>query len=510
MSWTEGYISEINYTCGYYAELNPTRAKLAFVNAGIDFPKVNNACELGYGLGLSINIHAATTNTNWYGNDFNASQALFAQNLATASKNNAVLTDESFYDFCKRSDLPEFDFIGMHGIWSWISNDNRKIILEFIKTKLKVGGVLYISYNTKPGWSYIEPLRKLMTYFYEEMTPKSESVTKRIDASLEFCDNFLKTSPSFIKYFPAIIQKFESIKKQDRKYLAHEYFNKDWHPMYFSEVASQLAEAKMDYVCSANFLDDIVGINVNKNQTEFLEKYENNDFKSELKDYISNQSFRKDYWVKGKKILDVKNLKKIKEKTKFVLTTDAKNFSYEIKTSSGTSSLNKNYYESVLREISDYSIFDIEELVAKLEGKDIKLSLAIVWQCVYVLCGLGYVSPVSEKNEKILNTQDLNYKLLELSLSNNEINHIASELTAGGVNVDKINKIFILGALKNHDTHEKLANYAYEELKSRGQGVKINDEILTDPKFVISELINLAIKFKQENEPLYKKLGLYM
>jgi len=44
--------------------------------------------------------------------------------------------------------LPDFDYIGLHGIWSWISDENRQVIVDFIRKKLKVGGVLYISYNT--------------------------------------------------------------------------------------------------------------------------------------------------------------------------------------------------------------------------------------------------------------------------------------------------------------------------------------------------------------------------
>jgi SAM-dependent methyltransferase len=66
------------------------------------------------------------------------------------------LFDESFAEFASR-DLPEFDYIGLHGIWSWISDENRAVIVDFIRRKLKVGGVLYISYNTLPGWAPLPP-----------------------------------------------------------------------------------------------------------------------------------------------------------------------------------------------------------------------------------------------------------------------------------------------------------------------------------------------------------------
>lgn len=83
--WTAGYVADIGYTYGYYSELNPLRVQLAFLNAGLVPPSVGTACELGFGQGLSTNIHAAASVVSWHGTDFNPSQASFAQELAATS-----------------------------------------------------------------------------------------------------------------------------------------------------------------------------------------------------------------------------------------------------------------------------------------------------------------------------------------------------------------------------------------------------------------------------------------
>ena len=155
--WTAGYVADIGYTYGYYAELNPLRLKLPFLSAGLAIPAITTACELGFGQGLSTNIHAAASATSWHGTDFNPGQAAFAQELAAISGANVRLRDDAFADFAQRSDLPDFDYIGVHGIWSWISDDNRSVMVDFIKRKLKVGGVLYISYNTIPAGPPLRP-----------------------------------------------------------------------------------------------------------------------------------------------------------------------------------------------------------------------------------------------------------------------------------------------------------------------------------------------------------------
>ena len=127
--WTSGYVADIGYTYGYYSELNPLRLKMAFLNAGLAVPEVFHACELGFGQGISTNVHSAASDVSWSGTDFNPSQAAFAAELSAICNNGANLTDEAFEDFCSRSDLPDFNFITCI-----LSNSNsfegfRKIII---------------------------------------------------------------------------------------------------------------------------------------------------------------------------------------------------------------------------------------------------------------------------------------------------------------------------------------------------------------------------------------------
>jgi SAM-dependent methyltransferase len=196
--WTAGYVADIGYTFGYYAELNPQRMALPFAQAGLEFPEVKNACELGFGQGVSVNINAAASGAHWFGTDFNPSQAAFAQSLASASGSQAQLGDEAFAEFCARTDLPDFDFIGLHGIWSWISDANRAVIVDFVRRKLRVGGVLYVSYNTQPGWAAAVPLRTLLTDHVRRMGVSGQGQAQKIDASLAFTQKLFELNPGYL------------------------------------------------------------------------------------------------------------------------------------------------------------------------------------------------------------------------------------------------------------------------------------------------------------------------
>ena len=143
-SWNEGYFTDSTYTFGYYRDINPTWQKFCLLANGFtaDESDENSAhCELGYGQGVSANIHAAATQGKYFGTDFNPSHAAHANELGKTSNFGAKFFDDSFEEMLHRDDLPKFDSISLHDIWSWISAENQNHIVEFAKKFLKPGGI---------------------------------------------------------------------------------------------------------------------------------------------------------------------------------------------------------------------------------------------------------------------------------------------------------------------------------------------------------------------------------
>ena len=315
---------DIGYTFGYYTELNPLRLRLAFLNAGLAVPDSGAACELGFGQGMSANLHAAASITQWHGTDFNPSQAGFAQELASVSGAAAQLHDDAFADFCARPGLPDFDYIGLHGIWSWISDANRAVIVDFVRRKLKVGGVLYISYNTLPGWATFAPMRHLLTQHAATLGADGVGIVSRIDGALDFAGKLLATNPVYARANPTVPERLNKVNGQNRHYLAHEYFNADWHPMYFADMARWLEPAKVGYACSANLLDHVDAINLTAEQQELLKSLPDAQTRETVRDFLVNQQFRKDYWVKGARRLSPLEQAEALRALRFVLVARAK------------------------------------------------------------------------------------------------------------------------------------------------------------------------------------------
>lgn len=505
-NWSEGYVADIGYTYGYYTELNPLRLKLAFLNAGFAFPEVGAACELGFGQGVSVNIHAAASVTRWYGTDFNPAQAAFAQELAAASGSGAQLYDESFDTFCNRSDLPEFDFIGLHGIWSWISDENRRVIRDFVRRKLKLGGVLYISYNTQPGWTVMAPLRDLLTEHAELMGVPGAGIVPRIDASLEFAQKVLKTNAGFARANPQAEHRLERIKGQNRNYVAHEYFNRDWLPMSFSRMKGWLEDAKLSYAGSAHYFDHIDAINLSAEQQQLINEIPEHMFRETVRDFLVNQTFRRDYWVRGLRPLSMLERSELIRAQRLVLTVPRGDVSLKATGSLGEADLHADVYGPVLDLMSDHRVRSFQQIEEALLGR---LGFLQLVQVVMVMVGKSVLQPVQDDGAIEASAEaalKLNRKLCNMARSHQAITALASPLTGGAVEVTRVQQLFLAARELGLAEPALWARYVLDLLVQQKQQVLKEGKPLANADEQLAEILAQANTFKEVKLPILKAL----
>lgn len=505
--WTAGYVADIGYTYGYYTELNPLRVKLVFLNAGLALPDVGTACELGFGQGLSANIHAAASITQWYGTDFNPSQAAFAQELAKASGSGAQLLDDAFADFAQRPDLPEFDYIGVHGIWSWISDDNRAVMVDFIRRKLKVGGVLYISYNTLPGWASFAPMRHLMTQHADVLGSDGHGIVSRIDGAIDFADKLIKTNPAFARANPLVAGRLETLKGQNRHYLAHEYFNRDWHPMHFATMADWLAPAKVQFACSANYLEHIDSINLSAEQQALLKEIPDPMFRQSVRDFMVNQQFRKDYWVKGARQVSKLDTAEALRAVRVLLTTARDQVSLKVTGALGEATMTEAIYAPILDQLGDHKPRTLGQLEKALAEQ--RITLAQLAEAALLLSGAGHLAVVQDDNashkaRKICDA--LNARLMSLARGSNDIAYLASPVTGGGITVNRFEQLFLLARQQGQKTPEGWAQFVWQLLAAQGQSLVKDGKTLESAEDNLAELNRQATEFAEKRLPILKAL----
>jgi len=514
MEWTSGYRADIDYTYGYYRELAPGLMDFALLYAGFEPPRRGQDVrylELGYGQGISLNVHAAANPGEFWGADFNPVHASNAQELARVSGANTQFTDQSFAEMLEREDMPAMDYIALHGIWSWISDENRKVIVDTFRKRLRVGGAVYSSYNTFPGWATAMPLRHIMSIHSQAVGSDIQGMVTRIDAAIDFGKKLSDVGARFFQANPLAKTRLDAIAGQNRNYLAHEYFNEIWTPMYFSELQEWLGEAKLSYACPAACLDHLDAINLTGPQREMLNSLPPSILRETVRDYLQNQQFRKDLYTRGARRLSaLERLERLKSVRIALTTTDTAPLS-SVDTGIGKVSLRKDIYGPVSEALAanNASVKSIGELsdlpqLAKLPPGGLLESIA-------VLIGAGRAHPAhDEATAEAVAPQcaRLNAHLIERARISGEVGILASPVTGGAVSIGRFELMFAGARAAGHKKPADWAKSAAGTLAQQNQQIIKNGELLTTMEASVDELTAQAKTFADTRLGLFQRLKL--
>jgi len=304
--WSHGYVTDVLYTDNSYRELSP--AWLNYVAAAqgclprpLDRPFTY--VELGCGLGrTSTHLAAAFPHAQFIGVDFNPAHIDSAQRYAAElGLSNVRFLERGFEDLvgegnARALDLPEVDFIVLHGVYSWISPAARQAVQRFIYERLKPGGLVYNSYNCLPGWTAEAPLRRLMVELGRTRAGSSET---RIGHALDQMAELGKFDLGFLNRQPAAKNALQQYRTRPANYLAHEMLNADWNLFYSADVADEMAAAKLDFLGSATLPENQTDLILPDEAATFMRGQPDMRLRQLMQDFLLNQRFRRDVFVRG-------------------------------------------------------------------------------------------------------------------------------------------------------------------------------------------------------------------
>lgn len=507
--WTQGYVTEVGYTHGYYAELKPLMMRQALLLQGVEhrWPSKLRYLELGFGQGLSLNIHAAATESEYWGCDFNPAQAANALEMASASGADVRIFDSSFEELANRSDLPTFDVIALHGIWTWISDANRRLIVEIARRHLAIGGVFYVSYNTTPGWSPAMPLRHLLSLHAEYVSGEAQGLPAKLKAGLDFAQSLADANAAYFRFNPAAVQKLAVIGSRPLNYAVHEYLTADWHPMAFSDMSRFLTEAKLSFAATTFLLDQVEVGYLTLDQQKLMQGISHAVLRESVRDYLINQQFRRDLWVKGPRSMAPPVQADLSMSRTFTLATMPAFVPLKAALSVGEVQLQPEVYTPVIDALADqaFSPKSLRQLCALLPA----LQPAQVAQAITVLSGMGQVMPTqgAEAVQACKPVCDrLNAHLIKQAMHSGDVVHLASPVVGGGISVNRFQQLF-LGALKaGRKMPAEWAEAAWAALAAQGQKLSKEGKLIETPEENLAELRRQATDFEANYLPVLQAL----
>lgn len=506
MTWTSGYVSEIDYTHGYYRELSPSHLSLALMlrdQAPLTGPL--RYLELGFGQGLSLNVHAAAVPGEYWGTDFNPTHAVNAGELAAASKADLRVFDDSFAELARRQDLPDFDVIALHGIWSWISDDNRRVIVDIARRKLKVGGVLYISYNATPGWSASMPLRHLLMMHAELASSDAQGILPKIDAALAFGQRLVDAQATYFRANAGTTERLKAMANQDRAYLAHEYFNADWHPMPFSAIAKHLDDAKLSFAASAHLIDNLENINLSPDQIKLLREIAHPVLRETVRDYCLNQQFRRDVWVKGRRALTGPRLLETITSQRIILMSHASEIPLKINGALGEGNLQPKIYGPAIEYLASdrYTPKLVSDLAKATELKPVQ-----IMEVVNVLCGIGHAA-IAQTPQTIETakprTKRLNQHIIDMTAAGaGEAYVVASPVAGLGLALSATHQLFVRSIGRGRQRPTDWAEDAWAVYAGLGRRLVKDGKRLDEPEDNLATLREQAQEFADNRLPVLR------
>lgn len=464
--WTDGYQTAVNYTFGYYKDLSPSYQKFCLLLNGVDCPEnksEHHHCELGFGQGVSLNIHSCSSLGTFYGTDFNPAHAAHANVLAEYSQVDHHFFDDSFEELLNKP-LPQFDSISLHGIWSWISHENQHIVLKFIRKNLNPNGIVYISYNCVTGWAANMPIRELF-HSHFKFNSTSTNPIQNVSDALDFSEQLLNKNPTFAKVNPNAIIKVQDLKKQNPNYLIHEYLNQDWQCYSFQQVVRTLEDIKLSYAGSTDLNTQLNNINFSDEDQEFLNQIDHPIFKEQCRDYFANTQFRRDLFIRGKNNLTPLQTQQRLSETPFVLLSNPKDIPKTINGYLGEFNLIQDIYEPIGRLFKTHNYLPLT--IAEIEKEYPQLNFNQILNALVILCHLGLAQPCQHKptEQLIIQCQNINLYLLNQASFQARYQVLACAMTGIGIPADHFSQLFyrayFVDGLK---TAQQFANYVYDVL----------------------------------------------
>ncbi|WP_269715435.1 class I SAM-dependent methyltransferase [Caulobacter sp. NIBR2454] len=467
-AWNEGYTTDVQYTSFFHAEIAPSHIAFAALMAGQRAPDLSGAfsyCELGSGQGVTLNAIAALhPQARFWGFDFNPAQIANAARLADrAGLGNVQFRDWSFAQALdNEAQLPRFDVIALHGILSWVSEQNREEIVRFIDRTLKPGGIVYASYNTQPGWAQMAPFRQLAREHYLRHPGRSDL---HVPSILAFADAFTEIGAAYFKANPVVEKRLEAMRKQPAAYLAHEFLNTHWEAFYVTDIARQMAGARLDYMTSATLIENVAVASLPPGVTAMLADHMPDDrlWQELAKDFACNKMFRRDLYVRGLNPLSATDHAAMLGELRLALAVPREAVKLAFQGPVGEAGGAAAVYDPILDRLAKGAA-SFGELIAVTPGKDRAKTL----QAVTLLVHSKQVLPVADKVDGKA-ARVLNIVLTAAQFAGESYGVVVAPKARTALQVSGDELMLLGGLLAGRKTAAEAAGHAVERLAANGR-----------------------------------------
>jgi SAM-dependent methyltransferase len=348
------YVDDVPYELTFIPELSP--AWLDFVALLWGIAPAEGAggltwCDMGCGQGVNAVVLGAThPEGRFHGVDVMPAHVAHATGLARACGVKNAAFHAVDFGAALDLDLPQFDYITAHGVYSWVDDRARADLLRFIDARLKPGGRVYLSYNALPGRVADQPFQRLVLALSESV--EGDSIAK-VKAALGMAKRMAHVNAASILASPMaqLLLKTRRAAGAER-YLAHELLNPHWRPLGVADVRRDLGAIGLTPAGSATIMANFDSYLLTGPAQRILDSVEDDETREEMRDYLINASFRRDVYVRDPQILDETDRVAQLEQTAFALAKPERQVAFRFETSGGEVTFDNPTSRAIVRRLA--------------------------------------------------------------------------------------------------------------------------------------------------------------
>lgn len=505
----EGYFTQINYTSGYFRQLNPRHVDFALLVEGLDTMPPGPCCELGYGQGVSLAMHAAGDSSRpWWGTDFMPTHARHAQQLVDAAGVPATADCQGFAEFFARDDLPQFAFIALHGVWSWVSAPHRALIANFLARRLLPGGVAYISYNTQVGWAEQLPLRQLLMQHVQAQGTPAMTVQERVRAAGKFVDQMLAVDNPLTRATPGLRVRFAELQAQAPEYLLHEMLSRDWHLSSLGEVMTDLQHTQLSWATTTELWQRNLAIHFSVAQQQALAGLPGGALRESARDLFAGQRLRRDLFVRGPRRLSAPEQRERLMATRLVLMQPPEQVPGTLSGPAGQEVIPSRVLTGIVKPMAQAAgPLALGELCRHVHDQGGVVVDAVNLVTHLVGAGTLQVAQAAEETARSRPaTGRLNAHLLHRASLRQDIQTLASPVIGGGVPVSALHQRLLAARQADPEHPNTWAAHVAGGLLRSGQTLQRDGKDVSDPAVMAQMLTPTVDTFRQQQLPVLQRL----
>ncbi len=300
------YVQDVIFESGYKDTQRP--ALLSYIAASRNFTAADpsgkyNYLELGCSIGATTNgLAAANPQSRFYGIDFNEEHIAIASERAKACELTNVEYFQADFGDHERLDLPKFDYITIHGTYSWLALTTEAAIHSLVDKHLKKNGIFFVDYMSKTGKASIEPmwhlLRSIGSGLDGDSAQRAGEAFEILRLLVENDAGYFEQNSHAKSIFDDWDRKLKLNPRQARD-LAHNALSENWDPKNFSEVAAEFSKIGLRFAGSCNLLLNDLEMAL-PDTLRGVGSFETDQFQLELiKEFYHHTQLRQDVFVRA-------------------------------------------------------------------------------------------------------------------------------------------------------------------------------------------------------------------